>query len=65
LDILNSDQVIEGRVVRTHFDGTKYWMVGIQLVDHTGNIWKLACPPPDWNPARPSASRYNEWMWHL
>ena len=65
LDILHSDQVIEGRVVRAHCDGTKGWIIGIQLLEQIGNVWRMASPPADWTPPRSSASRYNEWMWHL
>ena len=64
LDVLHSDQVTEGRIVRAQFDGTKYWMIGVQLLDPTGNVWKLAAPPADWIPTRPS-SRYDQWTWAL
>ena len=63
LDILNSDRVTEGHVVRSVTDGTKRWNTGIQLLEQTGNFWDVTAPPKDWNPYRTERNRCEEWMW--
>jgi hypothetical protein len=65
LDVLGSDQIADGRVVRVQFDGTAVWTVGIQLMNPGENIWRIKTPPLNWSAARLPAQRYEHWNWHL
>lgn len=52
LDVLHSSQVTEARVIRCDAESPRAWKVGIQLLQQTGNFWRVTAPPKDWDGSR-------------